>query len=60
MSEAYIAFDARKALEVVWEGLNAYREDLIPEGNPEHDAQWEEIATSMAQITEALGERTDE
>ena len=48
------SFDTDQALAVIWEALEAIREDLIPEGDPEYDAQWEEITTSMAWIKEAL------
>lgn len=46
--------DVSQALEVVWEALQAVREDLLPEGDESYDAQWEEICTAMAWIEEAL------
>jgi hypothetical protein len=44
-----------EALTVIWEALQAVRDDLIPEGDESYDEQWEEICTSMAWIEEALG-----
>ncbi len=41
-------------LEAIWEALHTFRHDCAPEGNPEHDRQWEEICTAMAWIREAL------
>lgn len=46
--------DTTQAIEVLWEALAALREDLIPEGDESYDAQWDEITTAMAWITEAL------
>jgi hypothetical protein len=47
--------DTVEALTVIWEALQAVRDDLIPEGDESYDEQWEEICTSMAWIEEALG-----
>lgn len=47
--------DLNAALETVWEALGSYRNDCIPEGVPEYDAQWGDIATAMAHISEAIG-----
>lgn len=50
-------FDLDESLEVVWEALHAYREDLIPEGDENYDEQWNDICTAMAWITEALDDQ---
>jgi hypothetical protein len=42
-------------LDVIWEGLWGFREDCIPEGDPLHDEQWDNICTAMAWIAEELG-----
>ncbi|WP_299592483.1 hypothetical protein [uncultured Tateyamaria sp.] len=47
--------DVDQSLEVVWEALAQVREELLPEGEPIYDAQWDEITTAMGWITEALG-----
>lgn len=42
-------------LDTVWDALAAYREDLIPEGDPMYDAQWAEICEAMANIRSLAG-----
>lgn len=42
-------------LEIIWDALAAYREDLIPEGDEIYDKEWDDICTAMAWITEDLG-----
>jgi len=42
-------------IEVVWQALHAYREDLIPEGDSDYDATWERVCEAMARVEEALG-----
>lgn len=49
------AGDPASWIACVWEGLEAYREDLIPEGDEHYDAIWSDLTTAMAWITEALG-----
>ncbi len=49
------ALDIMANLRVVWVALETVREDLIPEGDPNYDAQWDEITSAMAVITEELG-----
>ena len=44
-------------LEIIWNALHEYRENNIPEGNPEHDDQWSDICTQMAWISEDLNAR---
>lgn len=46
--------DTSQALDVVWNALAMVREDQLPEGDENYDAQWDEITTAMAWITEAL------
>lgn len=46
--------DFEGQLNVIWDALCAFREDLIPEGVPEYDDQWSEICTAMAWIEEDL------
>ena len=50
-----ITSDRINALNVVWSALETYRCDLIPEGDKAYDAQWNEICTAMAFLTEELG-----
>ena len=45
----------KKNLEIIWHALQAYREDLISEGEEMHDKEWDEITYAMARITEELG-----
>lgn len=52
--------DVAQSLEVVWEALQAVREELIPEGDDAYDAEWDEICTAMAWIEDALGENADD
>ena len=45
-----------KNLETIWNALQAYREDSIPEGiEKSWDEEWDEITYAMARITEELG-----
>jgi hypothetical protein len=47
-------------IATIWPALWAYREDCIPEGDESYDAQWDEICTAMAWITEEIeGEDND-
>jgi hypothetical protein len=47
--------DIKKQLMIVWAALDAYRADLIPEGDESYDEEWNNICTAMAVITEDLG-----
>jgi len=49
------ALDVMENLRVVWSALEAVREELLPEGDTSYDAQWDEITSAMASITEELG-----
>jgi len=41
-------------IETVWDALQSHRENCIPEGVDNHDAEWDEICTAMAWIQEEL------
>jgi len=47
--------NSREHIEVIWDALYAYREDLIPEGDPQYDEIWSDVCTAMAWIQEDLG-----
>jgi hypothetical protein len=46
--------DINEQLAVVWAALEAYRADLIPEGDEQFDEIWSDICTAMAVIEEDL------
>jgi len=46
--------DMKEQLNTVWDALEAYREDLIPEGDEQFDEIWDDICTAMAFIQENL------
>lgn len=46
--------DPASWLAIVWDGLASHRETCIPEGAPEHDAEWDDICSAMAWITEEI------
>lgn len=52
--------DSEEHLRVIWDALEAYRADLIPEGDKQYDEIWSEICTAMAFITEDLDCPSDE
>jgi len=39
-------------LETIWNALENYREDCIPEGSEKNDDEWSDICTAMAWLTE--------
>lgn len=45
-----LPIDYEADLATVWQLLHAAREDLIPEGENEYDAQWEEVCLAMANL----------
>jgi len=48
-------------LDVIWNALFCYRDECIPEGEPEYDDEWGDICHIMAKITENLiGEIVDD
>lgn len=47
-------FDTPALIETIWEALEGYRENCIPEGVDNNDQQWNEICTAMAWLTEDL------
>ena len=46
--------DTKQQISIIWDALEAYREDLIQEGDEMHDAIWDEVCTAMAVIEENL------
>lgn len=64
MSTANTHFDRRETmnandkaswLAVIWDALEGYREEAIPEGvEPEYDEEWDNICTAMAWVAEEL------
>jgi hypothetical protein len=46
--------DKGQWLETIWDALGSHRENCIPEGEPSYDAQWDDICTAMAWLTESL------
>ena len=46
--------DIKQQIDIIWDALEAYREDLISEGDELHDAIWEEICNAMALIEKDL------
>ena len=48
------ANDTDSILETIWEALQGYRENCIPEGDQQYDDQWSDICTAMAWIEEDL------
>ena len=45
----------RGQLALIWQALECYREDCIPEGQDEsYDTEWSELCDSMHWITEDL------
>ena len=47
--------DSKAHLETICDALEAYRADLIPEGDSQYDEIWSDICTAMAWIQEDLG-----
>jgi hypothetical protein len=50
-----VKIDTQKNLDIVWAALEAYRADLIPEGDEMYDKIWNEVCTAMHYIAEDLG-----
>jgi hypothetical protein len=46
--------DIKDQIDIVWAALEAYRADLIPEGDEQFDEIWNDICTAMAVIEEDL------
>ena len=46
--------DIKQQLDIIWDALEAYRSDLIPEGDEQFDEIWDEVCTAMAVIQEDL------
>ena len=48
-------FDHIESLNFIWDKLHGYREDCIPESNPDYDEEWSDICISMAWIEDQCG-----
>lgn len=46
--------DINEQVAIIWEALYALRDDLIPEGDPNYDEQWNNICCAMAVIQEEI------
>ena len=46
--------DTKQQISIIWDALEAYRFDLIPEGDEQFDEIWDEVCTAMAVIEENL------
>jgi hypothetical protein len=46
--------DIKQQIGIIWDALEAYRSDLIPEGDEQFDEIWGDICTAMAVIEEDL------
>ncbi len=46
--------DLDSILDTIWDALEGYRENCIPEGDPQYDTKWGDICTAMAWIAEDL------
>jgi hypothetical protein len=46
--------DIKQQISIIWDALEAYRSDLIPEGDEQFDEIWGDICTAMAVIEEDL------
>tara|TARA_Y100000389_G_C17444522_1_gene510726 strand:+ start:489 stop:680 length:192 start_codon:yes stop_codon:yes gene_type:complete len=46
--------------EVVWDALESFRANEIPEGDPLNDDRWSEICTAMAWIVEEFNDKNKE
>ena len=46
--------DIKQQISIIWDALEAYRSDLIPEGDEQFDEIWSDICTAMAVIEEDL------
>ena len=51
--------DTPAQLDLIWDALESYRENIIPEGDKSHDDAWSDICTAMWWITEDLGFEND-
>jgi len=49
-----------KEFETVWDALQGFREDCIPEGDPMYDEQWGDICRAMGVIIDACGVKNEE
>lgn len=54
------ANDRQSMIDTIWNALHCYREDCIPESQPEYDDDWSDVCTAMAWIEEDLARLDDE
>jgi hypothetical protein len=47
-------FAIDKSIETVWEALEEFRDEWIPEGTELNDRRWDNVCLAMAWISEAL------
>jgi len=52
--ETIIPSRLNESLEIIWNALHCYREELIPEGDKQYDDEWDTICTAMAYIEETI------
>jgi hypothetical protein len=43
-----------QSLQIVWDALQTFRTESIPEGDDYHDAMWSDICEAMAHLHETL------
>ena len=46
--------DLDSIIDTIWQALEGYRENCIPEGQTEYDNEWSDICTAMPWIQEDL------
>lgn len=51
--------DLNGAYQKMWDALEAAREEFIPEGDPDHDEEWEEVCNAMDTIKRVLEVETN-
>lgn len=49
------AHDPASWLSTVWDALQGYREDCIPEHDPTYEEEWSDICSAITWISAALG-----
>jgi hypothetical protein len=42
-------------IELIWNALQFYREEGIPDGSAEYDKEWNDICTTMWELMENAG-----
>ena len=54
IEEPLTAHSRQSWLNTIWAALESHRENCIPEGDPQHDAEWDDICTAMAWVKETI------